>query len=150
MKTCASWHTLAHWLTLEWISEERDLTGGAVFDSQPSKEWLSKKREWDNLRRTGIPCMCVWLRVCVCVMALLLVGISLDRNGADGRLWGSRTLSVFIYSDFTLHPSITAALSSAWRCSCFPSFVHPADDPMRVKHASSLWNIYSCDKMKII
>lgn len=73
MKTC----------TLEWISEGRVLTGGAAFDSQPSKGWLNKIRIVQSTHK--LACVCVpqllslsFTRLCHCVIAsLLLVGISL-------------------------------------------------------------------------
>lgn len=129
MKTCA----LTHWLTLDWISEERVLAGGAAFDSQQSKGWFNKIRIGLSTAHTHTR-----MRVCVCVFTALIslfhTALSLRHRSsspgglqsligaADGRLRGNRTLSVSIYSDFTLHPSITALPSSHSRCSCFPFF----------------------------
>lgn len=141
MKTCA----LTHWLTLGWISEERVLTGGAAFDSQPSKGWFNKIRIGQSTAHThSRACVCVsqllslyFTRLCHCVIAsLLLVGFSLRLESlmADcGEI--ELYLSSFIPISHCIPPSQRSCPPIA-NAAVFPSLLHPADDSMRMNCAA--------------
>lgn len=130
-----------HWLTLQWISEERVLTGEAAFDSQPSKGWFNKIRIGPST-----VCISKLLRLyfaCLfhCVVALLLlVGFSLRLEPlmADGGQIGLY-LSSFILISHCIPPSHGSKCrrSSFYASSC--KWFHEAK---LCCCASSLWKIY--------